>query len=275
MNGLLNKTNYLNMKLSPFIISTFIKEYDMRQSNISVLRYKGIINDEEFNYYSNLPKLERQIKIGLLQKENPELAKSISNTMNELRNKFIIDNNLNESNVLSIKNDAFFLLPPFPNKTIVADNIEFRVKNTYTSYYLFNRDIPGPKIECYYYLNRLAEEENLDVKGISDKVLPLHENHFIDLLKTVFYSAETEPREETIRLLTTVYESYITRRMDIEYYREFNVESKYRLNVGGLYFTADFMDKKDIEYIDITFNLNLIRQLISFYSYGYNPMKNR
>ena len=273
MNSLLNKVNFLNTRISPFFISTFIREYDMRQSNISVLKYKGIINDEEFNYYSNLPKIERQIKIGLMQKENPELAKTITDTMKELRNTFIKENNLNESNVISIKNDALFILPPFPNKTIISNDVEFRVKNTYTSYYLFNRDFPGPKIECYYYLNRLADDEILDVKGISDKVLPLHENHFIDLLKTVFYSAESEPREETIRLLSTIYENYITRKMDIEYYREFNAESKYRLQVGGLYYTADFMDKKDIAYIDITENLNILRQLLSFYSYGYSPYK--
>ncbi len=273
MNNLLNRVNFLNTDLSPFFISTFIREYDMRQSNISVLRYKGIINDEEFDYYSNLPKLERQIKIGLLQKEDPNLARIITDTMKELRNQFIIENNLNVSNVISIKNDAFFLLPPFPNKTIISNNIEFRAKNTYTSYYLFNRDIPGPKIECYYYLNRLANEEILDIKGISDNVIPLHENYFIDLLKTVFYSAETEPREETIRLLTTIYESYITRNMDIEYYREFNAESKYRLSVGGLYYTADIIDKKDIGYIDISVNLSILRQLISFYSYGFNPRR--
>lgn len=271
MNGLLNKVNYLNTNISPFFISSFIREYDMRQSNISVLRYKGIITNEEFEYYSNLPKLERQIKIGLLQKEKPEIAKVITNTMTELRNTFITQNNLNITNVISIKNDAFFIMPPFPVNTIVADNIEFRVKNIYTSYYLFNKDIPGPKVECYYYLNRIVEEEVLDVKGISDESLSLHENHFIDLLKTVFYSAETESREETINLLTTIYESYITRKMDIEYYREFNADSKYRLCVGGMYFTADVMNGKDIEYVDITVNLNILRQLLSFYSYNYKP----
>lgn len=267
MESLMNKVNYLNTSISPFFISTFIKEYDMRQSNISVLRYKGIINDKEFEYYSNLPKLERQIKIGLLQKEKPELANLITSTMTQLRNQFIHQNNLSVSNVLSIKNDAFFILSPFPSNTVVADKIEFRVKNTYTSYYLFNRDEFGPKIECYYYLNRMEEKENLDIKGISDDSIHLHENYFIDLLKTVFYSAETEPIEETINLLTTIYQNYITRNMEVEYYREFNANSKYLLNVGGMFYTADFIDKKDIQYLVINNNLNILRELISFYSY--------
>lgn len=273
MESLMNKVNYLNTSISPFFISTFIKEYDMRQSNISVLRYKGIIDDKDFEYYSNLPKLERQIKIGLLQKNNPEIASLITSTMGELRNRFIQQNNLSVSNVLSIKNDAFFILAPFPNNTIVADNIEFRVKNTYTSYYLFNRDTFGPKIECYYYLNRMNEEERLDVKGISDESLSLHENYFIDLLKTVFYSAETESIYETINLLSTIYESYITRQMDIEYYRDFNSDSKFSLNVGGINYLADHVDKKDIRYVTVNNNLSILNDLMTFYAYKLNSYK--
>lgn len=256
-NQLIDKVQYLNEDM-PFLISTFIREYDMTKSNISILLYKGYINQEQYNYYASLPKMERQVAIGMLQKDE-KVANLIKDGMKEMRNRFITENNLDPSRVLSIKNDAFFLIDTIPVKT-KFDNVEFIVKNTYTSYY----HIKG--LELYYSYNQMSREEKLDVKGISDNKVKLHENDFVDLLKALFYSAQMDPITETISMISNVYQNYVTKQFNANFYREFNQISKIKLKVGNSYFYSDFLSEEDKPYIDISYNLNILRDLSAYYS---------
>lgn len=257
-NQLLNKSSYLNTNI-PFLISTYIREYDMAKSNISILKYKGVLSQNEYDYYSNLPKDERQRSIGLLQRNNPEIIDILKSGMKEMRNNFIINNNLSPLDILSIKNDAFFIINSIPTNT-VFDNIEFRLKNTYTSYYFID------KLEYYYFYNQVNQEEILDIKGVSDDKLSLHENYFLDMLKTVFCSAQNEDIKETVSLLSFIYEKYIKRELSIEYYRELNPISKIKVNVEGKEFLVDHLSEEEKYYVDISYNLNIIRILLSYYS---------
>ena len=257
-NFLLDKSNYLNKNIQ-FLISRFIREYDMSKSNISILLYKGYINQSEFDYYASLPKLQRQIKIGLLLRDNPDVSELLKEGMIEIRNKFIIENGLDETNVLSIKNDAFFVIDKVPNK-LKFDNVEFREKNVYTSYYCINN------LELYYHLNQVDNTEYLDVKGMSEENEALHKEYFTDFLLTLFWSAQVDSIEETIKLLTTVYDEYINLRLDVNYYREFNNLSKFRLSVNGKHYLADYVSEKEKIFIIPTHNLNILRILSSYYT---------
>ena len=59
------------------LINQSIYEYDIKQANISILLESGIIDESKFNYYANLPKIDREISIGLLQRDNPEIAEAL------------------------------------------------------------------------------------------------------------------------------------------------------------------------------------------------------
>lgn len=257
-NILLNKDHYYNPNI-PFVLSTFIREYDMSKSNISILRYKGFLDEEGYNYYDSLPKIERQVQIGNILRDNREVINILKSGMIEIRNKFILENNLTPENVLSIKNDAFFIVDKIPSITIF-DGVEFKRKNTYTSFYKVLKQ------EYYYSFEKINQFEYLHVKGISDDKVAIHEKYFLDLLKELFFSAETEPIEETIKLLSVIYESYIKKDLGVEYYREFNPISKIRVNVMGNQYLTDSLSEDDKEYIDISYNLSILKQLMKYYS---------
>ena len=202
--------------------------------------------------------MQRQISIGMMQKDE-KIANAIKEEMRKIRNTFISKNNLDPSNVLSIKNDAFFLIDKIPDQTKFGV-IEFSIKNTYTSYYFLKG------IELYYSYEQRTGIEILDIKGMSDSKKNLHENYFVDFLKTLFCSAEVEPIEETIDLLTTFDEMYIQKKLDVNYYREFNNISQIRLNVMGKSFYADHLSDKDKMFVDISYNLNILRDLSSYFT---------
>lgn len=255
--SLIDKPQFLNRDI-PFIVSNYIREYDMVKSNISILLRLGIIDQNQFDHYASLPKLDRQIAIGLLQKDE-KISNSIRDEMKRIRNQFIYENNLDESKVLSIKNDAFFLIDCIPNQTKFG-NIEFALKNTYTSYYFLKG------IELYYSYEQRTGNEVLDIKGISDYKKQLHQEYFIDFLKTLFCSAEVETVEETIDLLTSFYEMYIHKKLETNFYREFNNISQIRLNVMGKSFYADHLSETDKIFVDKSYNLNILRDLSSYYT---------
>ena len=61
-----NRKNYL-LKV-PYIFSSYIREYDISKANINILLAQGIINLDQYNYYVQLPKQDRQYQLGMLQK---------------------------------------------------------------------------------------------------------------------------------------------------------------------------------------------------------------
>lgn len=246
-----------------YIISRYIREYDISKANINILYSLNLINQDEYNYLYSANRMERQIRIGLLQQQYPEISKALKQGIIDAKEKFFTCNNIQDNEVLCIKNDAVYLIDK-----IAQDNtfglVEFKNKNTYTSYY----KIPYNNIELYYYLDVVNNVEKLDIKGINKESALLHENYFIEFLKVLFCSSETEPIEDTISLLVTFYNNYLNLNLDINYYREFNSQSLIRLKkMSQLYtFKANFLNDKDKKYIDISYNLNILRYLHQIYS---------
>lgn len=257
-SNLLNKINYLNKDIK-FMISNYIREYDISKANISILFNKKFLSEEEYYYYLNLPKQDREVLIGKMMLQKPEISEIIQEGIKEFKNKFIQVNEFEDSDILSIKNDAIFIINKVP-KITVFENVEFKLKNIYTSYYKINN------LELYYGFNQMTQEEVLDVKGIKDSILSLHMNYFADLLKTLFYEAQTSTIEETISLLSNMYQLYLSRELSVEYYREFNDRSLYSLIVMGKNFKASFLPEDQKSYVNISHNLNILRELSSIYT---------
>ena len=259
VSQLWNKVNYL----APIshLINTDIVEYDMKQANINILLYKGIIDENTYGHYCCLPKRQREISVGLMQRDNPWIAEELKKGFIEFKQKFFEANNIQDSEVLAIKNDAIFLINKIPKVTTFA-NMYFVDKHKYTSYYRLGR------VECYYYFNYLSKEEYLDIKGISEYAQSLHENYLIGFLKCLFNSAQCDSMSEIISLLKDFYSDYINLKLELGYYREFNAASKFLIKpFPGSFrvFTAEHFDPKNIDYIDIKFNEALLRDLYKIY----------
>lgn len=246
----------------PYLISHFIYEYDISKANISILLYKGIINKEEFNRIKKLPRDQRQIYVGYMQKDK-KVSKALSEGLGEFRRKFLTDNNINDMELLSVKNDAIFLIDRIPTITIF-DNIEFIKKNTYTSYFYLN------KLEVYYYLDRINDREIIDIKGVNDANLLLHQGYFIEFLCSVFESIQIDTIENTIEIINNFHDKYINRKLPIGYYRELNADSEFRITMdNNQSYLLKMVDNSNIGYLNIMFNLNIIRELYAIVSNIY------
>lgn len=256
------RTKYYTSDI-PFIISRFIREYDISKANLNVLYYKGIVTPEQYSHLYNASRGEREVYFGNLQRNNKEISNALADGIAEFRKRFIEANNIQEHNILSVKNDSFFLIDIVP-KITVFDNVEFKFKNTYTSYYKLS------DLEVYYYLDVINDKEYIDIKGINDSKLPLHQNGMILFLCNIFDLLQTGSIEEAISEITSFYNNYVQLALPLEYYREFNADSCFRVSSSmGTEYLFDTIEHKNLKYLNIVHNLNIIRELYGSISLLY------
>lgn len=264
---LYEQTNYLAD--IDYLLSVYIREYDISKANINILFKYGVITKQQYDQYYVMDRQVRQISIGMLLRERPEVNEILRNGIQEAKRCFFEANNIQEQDILSIKNDAVFIINKIPTVT-KFDNIEFSMKNIYTSYYKLDN------IELYYFFDIVSGLEKLDVKGINDEKLKLHKGYFMEFLEVCFNSAQTYPLEETIDIVTSFYIRYINLELEPQYYREFNSLSMFRLKAISDYYNSmgvPDIDDDQLSNVDIIYNLNLIRILHQIYSGLYFSRK--
>lgn len=254
-----------------FIVSSYIREYDISKANINILLYYGAISQNKYNEYYNMDKKKREIQIGILQKDS-KIAETLKNGFKEFRKRFFAANDIQDNEIISIKNDAIFVLNKVPIYT-KFDNIQFLHKNTYTSFYKLPTNI-----ECYYFYDKFHDIEKLDIKGININNLKLHENHFLEFLKVIFCSIECESILDTIEILKIFHNNYLNLKLEKEYYRDFNAKSRYLLQsnfkIYKYLFELEEISKEQLKDINIIYNLNVIRHLYRILTNIYfNRMK--
>lgn len=258
-SGLWNNITYKNKEIS-FLVSSYIFEYDISKANINILYFYNKIDKKTYDYLSNCPRLERQKTIGIMELKDVEIKKIIADGIIHFKKELFESNNIKDSEVLSIKNDAVFLLN-HPLKITKFNNIEFKLKNVYSSFYRINN------LEIYYYYSEMNNEERIDIKGINKEILKIHEKYFLEFLLVVFESAQVEEISETIKIINSLYDKYVKLELEPNYYRTFDYRSLFMINkMSRIYeYGVPFINKEDLKYIDISFNLNIIRQLLSYY----------
>lgn len=248
-----------------FLLSTYIREYDINKANISILRKYGYITESQYDKYDSMDKDHRNISIGLLIRDNKDMRDGLMKGFELSRKEFFEANEVEDHHVLGIKRDAIYLI----NK--VATNLEFNGvvfghENIYSSFY------KAMNLEMYFYLDSINDISILDIKGIDNKKLINHEPYMMDFLKYLFEVAETSglPSEQ-IMILNNFYKSYIKLELDPGYYREFNSNSMFKV-VSETYkqYHLNSVGPEEIPYLDITTNMYIMRTLNSYYSIMWN-----
>lgn len=252
-----------------YLNSTFIREYDISKADISVLLSKGQITQEQFNFLYRIPSINRNTYMGLLQRDNPELKKILSNGIEEVKKLFFETNNIEDSQVLSIKNDAIFLIDKVAT-TKTFGIVTFKEKNVYTSFYKLSRKYNK---EFYYYINRVTGEERLDIKGMNKESIELHKDYFIDFLTVLFNSIELFPIADTIELIQSFYNQYINMELPINYYRKFDQYSGFDTNLKTPIleqrYIMKYLSEEHREMVNISYNLSIILELYRMVSTMY------
>lgn len=247
-------------------IIAYIREYDMAKANINVLLYNNIISKQEYDYLYELPKIQREITIGMKQKNNHKITEALQNGFKDARHLFYNANNIKENNILSIKKDAIFLIDKIP-KTTIFENINFKLKNIYVSYYNL------AKME-FYYTN--INQEKIDIKGMSEESINLHRNYFYDLLCFIFSEALSGNYQNLLILIKDISNRYLNKEFSIEYYREFNNRSLFRTNYqinNSVYYINSIGSKICYNDINPIFNYSILQELYKIFMQNYLSIK--
>lgn len=254
---LYKKTNYLT---SLPLIQNRIYEYDIRSANVSMLRASGKVKESTLQQLEALDKDAREKAVGKMIRQNRKFYKIISEGIRKARETLFRENQIQDHEVLSIKNDAVFIIGRKLRYTQFGD-IEFRVKGQYTLFQQFN------KIEFYYD----RRHRRVDIKGVSDKVV-MEEDHqkgMMVFFDTVFNYVCTDRRKELREYLIQFVDDYKTKTLPHYYYRELNSDNVYRtiVELSGFSFNLIEIGDENLDIINPIYNYNryilpMIRQYI-------------
>lgn len=252
VSSLWNKTTYLqDVRI---IRSSKITEYDISQANITMLHNSGMIDENLLMYLKNLPKIDREIYVGNMIRTDKRYYDAIANGILNAKKEFFHKNQITDNEVIRVVNDAVFVNRTTPIYQTVFGNVEFRAKNAYTTFVrlsnlvvLFN-PLDGINL-------------SIDIVGMSDEVLELHKDYFLNFIIQILYQIERAPIDSVLNTYNQFYQSYINRELPIEYYREFNARSQYRIQSINTIESWTLPSFQDIKLVDIGFNASILREL--------------
>lgn len=246
-----------NYELDIPYYSGYIVEYDIRKANISALLSRGIIRKDTYDMLFESDKEFREVYVGKMIRSNHEIYEEIQNGIIEAKQMFFERNKIKDEEVLSIKNDAVFVLSSRKMRTSFG-LYEFANKGYYTFYF------KSMKKQFFYRFDNLTATDIVEVKGINDSKLEYHKDFFLKFLLDVFYSLQKSAIEETMNFCNRFYEDYVNKRLDIRYYRELNSDNIFRLTrPGKMSYGLTDVDQSYINVIDINYNLRIIRDIIT------------
>ena len=216
MSTLYERDLYTNKEYD-YLISKRIIEYDIKSANVNLCRYYKLLPDEELDKIEVMSKRERVIYIGKLQRDNKDFAKKLSKAFKDMRKQFFIANKIVDSDILSIKKDAIFIVGKRCHNTNFG-NVTFVEKNVYSSFHRLNN------LEFYY----SGKYNSVDIKGIDDNSLYLYQS-FINILKRLFRYLERNQREEFVKFVKDFTTNYKEKRLTYDYYKELTTNGCYTL----------------------------------------------
>lgn len=260
------KSNY--MIDVPLLINASITEYDISSANITMLLSYGLITQEDFNAYKNMPKSMREISIGKLGKEpNGQLNQFgmnvqhyIAQGIERARHELFAKNHIKDESVVRIAKDAVYInggILPYTSFDLNNNGVicVFVPKNYY------NIMINLKPVTIFINDNPMTDSLKVDVVGINDNLLYLHQP-FLEFVCNLVSNVQRSGKEYAFNIYNSFYEDYVNMRLPVGYYREFNANSGFRIKHTERY-TIDSATEGDKDKIDINYNLSLLRTLYS------------
>lgn len=252
-----------------YLINYNIIEFDLEKANISALYEEKYFNKNEYEYYYNLPKQDREVLIGKLIKTKLEIYQIIQAGIINAKRMFFESNNIQIQNILYIDNDSITLVYDQKDNlnfiTKFSNIYNFKCKNVYTSFLRLYG------IDFLYFNNNIKELYRL--KNCNQELLiNNHKNGFLDLLLTILYSGQFDKFSNTICFISNIYKQYVNKSLPIIYYKEFNNISKYKILSGSnsiTYYIDNDIDQYYLKNINITYNASILQLLYKYFSHLY------
>lgn len=231
--------NFTNANI-PLVVNEEIVEWDIRSANISILREFGITPERILQRFEKQSKKKRVAYIGKYMTSHRDQLTAMEDAYGDVIRTFISNNGLEDSDILAISRDAVFVKNrriPFPT---IGEHIEFVPKNHYHSL------VGLPRYRFY------VADDRIDVKGISDTVLPKHENGILLFIREVLSSYSDLNALNTY--LRDFSKAYKLKELDFDMYREFNTESTFNIKTDDMSMKLDYITEELMMYLDISFN---------------------
>ena len=233
------KDRFINKNIL-YLFNTDIYEYDMKSAGTSIMEEFQIVTKDIIRELKELPKKQRVVREGNLQK-NKDISSKLSDGFSEIRKRFYIENSIELDDIVSVNKDAIFVTKRC--NELKFGCVKFVEKHHYSSYL---------RLDCFqFYYNG-----EIDVKGISDKIIGLHDDGIMKVIKSFFRNMETSDKKTTLIHLRRVITDYKTRQLPVSYYREFTPSSKFKVIEDSWEYDDFWEDRKDE--LDISYNLEKI-----------------
>lgn len=100
------------------------------------------------------------------------------------------------------------------------------------------------------------------IVGLDPHNIELHKDYFIALIFKIMNMVSKNNTQLTIDTLMQFYRYYVNRELDIEYYREFNLQSKFKVSSMNYIYYID-SEPLDVKSLDISYNEKVIRYIAS------------
>lgn len=230
----------LNNNITTNIISSNIIEYDLKSAHTTALYF--IKGKDVYDKLIAMPKLERNIQIGLMIKKEPELRKKIDDMVLSWFNMFLKENNIIDSNFLATTPDSLLINNQIALKTKFMENniVWFRNKEgiSYTSLFIVNK-------QEFILFDRMTKRIRIKGLGIEEKT-----NTYMFVKKSlrdlccILDDAQTIGRIKTLTKLKMFRISYINSD-EIELFRSIEDDNKFKYIVDGKMVLSDVQLNED------------------------------
>lgn len=165
------------------LINATIAELDIKKASISVWFQHGAIDYDTYKKLYDMERQQRQVTTGLMRKEDPHLTEVLKEYIPMYISRLKEVNNIPETAVLKVVNDAVWLVNVIPTK-LKFDKVEFAIKSVYDLYYKCNN--------YEFFLENGSQ--HLTTKGVPHKYID-EGSPMIDLIQDVlidYLNADTD-----------------------------------------------------------------------------------
>ena len=237
-------------------VNSNIIEWDIKSGNTSMMYHYDLAPKPIIDKLAALPKKDRVVAIGKLMKKDKDFSKNLEKSFNNIIKEFLEINKIPNENIISIKRDAVYVLNWDIEFSDFGEFVHFIPKNKYVGWFHVN------PFEFYF------REDGIDVKGMNDTILPLHNDGMLSFIQELFNVCRSSNMNKGSinEFLSEFTRHYKGKQLINDYYREFNSESLYRFNFPEGMLQMDSVSDDDLEFLDISYNyktlvLPLIREL--------------
>ena len=209
-----SKSTWLNPNIE-YLFNDDIIEYDIHDAGFSLIQQYQLLPPEKIKELERIPRgIQRHIQVGVLQRDDKEFSKRLTDKFTEVRALFMMMNQLKDDSIISVKKDAIYTIGKV--KLTTFGKVKFMEKNHYSSYIRFP-DISN--LELYY------GENGIDVKGMGDAAVNRHRLYMLEFLRKTIKSIEQQD-SSVKRKFMRFFNQYKFDELDEEFYIEFNNVSR-------------------------------------------------